>query len=79
VEDLGELHDLAVEKLERTGADLIVANIVGRSGTGFGSSIDEVVVIESSGRTLYSGTIHKELLSRLILDFIVDEIRGRPV
>ncbi len=76
VEDLGELHDLAVEKLERTGADLIVANIVGRSGTGFSSSTDDVVVIESSGKTVYSGTIHKELLSRLILDFIVGELRG---
>lgn len=67
---LDELRERAMEKLGSMGADMLVANIVGRSGTGFASSMDEVVVLAQGGEVLYSGVIHKEELARLIVDHV---------
>ena len=36
-------------KLERKGADLLVANEVGRSGTGFGSETNHAAILDASG------------------------------
>ncbi len=78
VNSLDELEVKAAEKLESTGADIMVANIVGRSGTGFSSSIDEVVILERGGRRLYRGTIHKEILARMIVDLVTGRIASPP-
>ncbi len=75
VEGLDELYDRALEKLKSYDADILVANIVGRPGTGFASSMDEVIVMDKSGSTIYSGSIHKELLARMIMDLIVERLR----
>ena len=78
VNSLDELEAKAAEKLEATGADIMVANIVGRSGTGFSSSIDEVVILERGGKRLYRGTIHKEILARMIVDLVTGKIASPP-
>lgn len=47
-----ETHDVEAtgrEKLRRKGADLIVANLVGRDGTGFGSDLNEAAIVSATG------------------------------
>ncbi|MCE4601801.1 MAG: bifunctional phosphopantothenoylcysteine decarboxylase/phosphopantothenate--cysteine ligase CoaBC [Desulfurococcales archaeon] len=78
VDSLDELEERAMEKQDSTGADIMVANIVGRAGTGFASSIDEVVVLGRGGERIYRGSIHKEILARMIVDLVTGRRPASP-
>ncbi len=62
-----ELVARASEKARRYGFHLVVANYVGRPGTGFASETNEVVVLRG-GRIVAKGRYLKRVLARLILD-----------
>ncbi|MGH7254724.1 MAG: phosphopantothenoylcysteine decarboxylase, partial [Nitrospirales bacterium] len=60
----------ATDKLVRKGLDLIVANDVGRDGTGFGADHNAAVLLDRHGRTTDVGTLPKRLLADRILDAV---------
>lgn len=58
-------------KLQRKGADLIVANDVADAAIGFDSNENEVLVIGSDGETTRFPKAAKSVIANLILDLIV--------
>jgi phosphopantothenoylcysteine decarboxylase/phosphopantothenate--cysteine ligase len=64
------LVEQARRKLESKRCDMIVANLVGRPGTGFDSDENEVVLVTHSGQTAPVGPAPK----REIADRILDEV-----
>ncbi|MEM1939406.1 MAG: bifunctional phosphopantothenoylcysteine decarboxylase/phosphopantothenate--cysteine ligase CoaBC [Acidilobaceae archaeon] len=66
--DEEKLYKAAVEKLVRYKANIVIANPVGFPGTGFEYETNRAIIAYSSGEYRNLGLIHKEILSRLILD-----------
>jgi phosphopantothenoylcysteine decarboxylase/phosphopantothenate--cysteine ligase len=64
------LIEQARRKLESKRCDMVVANLVGRPGTGFDSDENEVVLVTHSGETAPVGPAPK----REIADRILDEV-----
>jgi phosphopantothenoylcysteine decarboxylase/phosphopantothenate--cysteine ligase len=64
------------EKLRRKHLDLLVANLVGRAGTGFGSSTNDAAIIGSTGTVEPMRTWTKAELARAILDRARDALRS---
>lgn len=58
-------------KLERKGADLVVANEVGRAGTGFGSETNHAAIIDTSGDDVSLRHWTKSDLAEAVVDRIV--------
>ncbi len=65
----------AVEKAQTKGVDLIVGNDVIRSGSGFGSDTNEVVVITPNGVEDHWPLLHKAEVASRLWDRIV-QMRG---
>jgi phosphopantothenoylcysteine decarboxylase/phosphopantothenate--cysteine ligase len=64
------------EKLRRKHLDLLVANLVGRAGTGFGSSTNDAAIIGPTGTVEPMRTWTKAELARAILDRARDALRS---
>ena len=58
-------------KLERKGVDLVVANEVGRAGTGFGSETNHAAIIDTSGNDVPLRDWTKGELAHAVVDRIV--------
>jgi phosphopantothenoylcysteine decarboxylase/phosphopantothenate--cysteine ligase len=56
------------EKLRRKGADLLVANLVGRGGTGFGSDTNEAAILSATGDDIAMRTWTKRELATALCD-----------
>jgi phosphopantothenoylcysteine decarboxylase / phosphopantothenate---cysteine ligase len=65
------------EKLEAKRLDLIIANEVGRDGTGFGSDSDRAAILSSDGRDEPMRTWTKVELAAAICDRIAGSLGGR--
>lgn len=67
-----DLEKAALEKMEKYGASIVVANVVGREGVGFSSKdLMALLIWRSSDGRLHKdfiGKIDKEVLARTILD-----------
>ncbi len=74
VDDESELVERAYRKLKKYGFDYIVANYVGKPGTGFGYDTDEAVVLDSSGKILYKGYMLKREWARVVIDIIAKDM-----
>jgi phosphopantothenoylcysteine decarboxylase/phosphopantothenate--cysteine ligase len=61
-------------KLQRKGADLVVANEVGREGTGFGSATNHAAIIDAAGDDVGLREWTKDELATAILDRIVGRL-----
>jgi phosphopantothenoylcysteine decarboxylase/phosphopantothenate--cysteine ligase len=70
VESEEELVERAYKKLRKYGFDYIVANYVGKPGTGFGYDTDEAILIDSSGKILHKGYMLKREWARIIVDIV---------
>jgi phosphopantothenoylcysteine decarboxylase/phosphopantothenate--cysteine ligase len=68
------LIEKAYTKLLESGADLIVANDVGKKGTGFGSENNEVYIIDRQKNTLHLPVQSKGRIAAQILDLIEKNI-----
>jgi len=80
VDEESELVERAYRKLRRYGFDYIVANYVGKPGTGFGYDTDEAVVIDSGGKILYKGYMLKREWARVVVDIIAKAMgRNREI
>ena len=69
-----ETHDVEAEarrKLAGKGVDLLVANVVGREGTGFGSDTNEAAILAADGDDEPLRTMTKEHLAQAICDRLV--------
>ncbi len=55
-------------KLERKGLDLLVANLVGREGTGFGSETNEAAILAADGSDTPMRTWTKRELAAALCD-----------
>jgi len=66
-----DIEERAREKLERKGCDLIVGNIVGGAGGGFGADSNEVIILDRSGGRASAGPAPKADIATAILDAVV--------
>jgi phosphopantothenoylcysteine decarboxylase/phosphopantothenate--cysteine ligase len=76
-----ETHDVEAAgraKLERKRADLLVANLVGREGTGFGSDTNEAAILSAAGDDAPMQTWTKHELAAALCDRIVALLPTRP-
>ncbi|MGC8974694.1 MAG: bifunctional phosphopantothenoylcysteine decarboxylase/phosphopantothenate--cysteine ligase CoaBC [Thermoprotei archaeon] len=74
--EISKLTELALEKLEKRGFDIIVANDISRSDVGFAVDYNEVVLISRRGRRELVSKSLKEVVARRILDLIREELRS---
>ncbi len=70
-----ELIEKAIYKLHKYDFDLIMANFVGRPGTGFGYDTDDGVLINRNGKIIDRGLKLKREWARTILDETLKIIR----
>lgn len=73
--DPGRLAELALEKLEAKGADLIVANEVGTGYSGFGTRTNRAV-IAAAGGVVDVGLVTKDALANAVIDRVVELLEG---
>jgi len=66
-------------KLARKGADLVVANEVGREGTGFGSETNHAAIVSSDGDDVQLRDWTKPELAAAIVDRIEAAVGARPM
>ena len=74
--ETGDVEAAGTEKLRRKHLDLLVANVVGRAGTGFGSSTNDAVIIGPTGTVGPMRTWTKGELARAIVDRARDALRS---
>lgn len=72
--EVSRLAELALEKLEKRGFDVIVANDISRSDIGFTADYNEVLLISRRGRKEFVGRSLKEVVARKILDLVREEL-----
>ncbi len=65
--ETGDLLEEGRRKLKEKGVDLIVANDVGRKGSGFGSDFNRVLMIDGAGGVEDTGLLPKKEIARRIL------------
>jgi phosphopantothenoylcysteine decarboxylase / phosphopantothenate---cysteine ligase len=70
-EDPRRLAELAREKLEAKGADLIVANEVGAGDSGFGARTNRAVIVAAEGITDV-GLVTKDALAAALIDRVAE-------
>jgi phosphopantothenoylcysteine decarboxylase/phosphopantothenate--cysteine ligase len=68
--EVGSL-DVAIDKAQRKGVDLLVANDVARPGSGFGTDTNEVTIITPAGETESWDLMTKAEIGRRLVDEIV--------
>jgi phosphopantothenoylcysteine decarboxylase/phosphopantothenate--cysteine ligase len=72
-----ETHDVETggrDKLARKGLDLLVANLVGRAGTGFGTDTNEAAILAADGEDVELRRWTKAELAGELWDRIVDRL-----
>jgi phosphopantothenoylcysteine decarboxylase / phosphopantothenate---cysteine ligase len=73
-----ELSLKAMETLRASGADMVVANDVGRTDIGFASDFNEVVVLTKGGRSHSLPKASKDEIASEILDIVSGELDHHP-
>jgi phosphopantothenoylcysteine decarboxylase / phosphopantothenate---cysteine ligase len=68
----GDIVPPAWEKLQRKALDVIVANPVDRPNSGFGSDVNQAVILDSSQRQLVIPPCSKLELAHQVFDFVQD-------
>jgi phosphopantothenoylcysteine decarboxylase/phosphopantothenate--cysteine ligase len=74
-----DVEDAGREKLRSKRLDALVANAVGRDGTGFGSETNEATILVADGRDVPMHTWSKAALAAAVCDLIRRFLTGeRP-
>jgi phosphopantothenoylcysteine decarboxylase/phosphopantothenate--cysteine ligase len=72
------LVDRAFEKLRECNADFIVANAVGKRGSGIGSDNNEVFIVDGKKKVVHLPLQSKEMIAQKILELVAAQIsRGK--
>jgi phosphopantothenoylcysteine decarboxylase / phosphopantothenate---cysteine ligase len=66
------------DKLRRKHLDLLIANLVGREGTGFGSATNEAAILDAGGDDVELRTWTKVALAEAICDRLARALDARP-
>ncbi len=66
--ETADVEEAGREKLHRKGADLVVANLVGREGTGFGSDTNEAAILSAAGDDVPMRAWTKRELATVVCD-----------
>ena len=74
--ETNSVEENAREKLQRKGADLIVANDVADTSIGFDADQNEVVVIGRDGSVTRIERASKMVIANRLLDLVVERLRG---
>jgi phosphopantothenoylcysteine decarboxylase / phosphopantothenate---cysteine ligase len=74
--ETGDVEAAGADKLRRKYLDLLVANVVGRAGTGFGSSTNDAAIIGPTGTVGPMRTWTKRELAGAILDRAAEALRS---
>jgi phosphopantothenoylcysteine decarboxylase / phosphopantothenate---cysteine ligase len=74
--ETGDAEAAGTEKLRRKHLDLLVANVVGRDGTGFGAPTNDAAIIGPTGTVAPMRTWTKDELARAIVDRARDALRS---
>ncbi|MDP9197515.1 MAG: bifunctional phosphopantothenoylcysteine decarboxylase/phosphopantothenate--cysteine ligase CoaBC [Thermoproteota archaeon] len=69
------LVDRAYKKLKQCDADFIVANDLGRTGCGFGSDNNEVLIIDKKKMVLHLPLQKKENIAAKLVDIVIDKYK----
>ncbi len=77
VKDRNELIAKAIEKMERYGFDITVANNVARKDIGFASKFNEVIIIMKDGKIIDVPKTTKVEVARIILDQVVKLLKRK--
>ncbi|SHE72988.1 phosphopantothenoylcysteine decarboxylase / phosphopantothenate--cysteine ligase [Atopostipes suicloacalis DSM 15692] len=72
--ETNQLEDYALKKLAEKNLDLIVANEVGKEGTGFDSDDNQVVIFTKEHQRLDIPKTSKTEIARRILDKVIEEL-----
>jgi phosphopantothenoylcysteine decarboxylase / phosphopantothenate---cysteine ligase len=75
--ETAEVEQAGRDKLVRKGVDLLVANRVGRDGTGFGSETNDATILDPAGVVEAMRTWTKPELAAAILDRVVAILADR--
>ena len=75
--ETGDVERAGREKLRRKGADLLVANLVGRDGTGFGSDTNEAAILSATGDDVAMRTWTKRELASAMCDRLAALLASR--
>lgn len=73
VDTYDELIKAALSKLDDYGADVCVANIVGRKGVGFSEPYIDACIVKKDGSVCY-GIVRKEFIARVTVDYIASTL-----
>jgi len=73
--DPAKLTARALETLRTSGAEIVVANDIGKAGIGFGSDFNEVLVLTRDGKARTLTRASKKEIAAKILDILGEEIR----
>lgn len=71
------LKDRAIQKLQESRADFVVANDVGRVSLAAGSDKNEVVVIDRRKNMTHIGLDHKSVIAKKILQIVIKTSIGK--
>lgn len=72
-----DLDENASEKLKKKNLDMVVGNLVGKPGTGFGAETNQVTFYYREGEAETLPVMPKEAVAHLLLDRIVQRIWGK--
>lgn len=72
--ETNQLEDYALKKLAEKNLDLIVANEVGKEGTGFDSDDNQVVIFTKEHQRLDIPKTSKTEIARRLLDKVIEEL-----
>lgn len=72
--ETNQLEDYALKKLAEKNLDLIVANEVGKEGTGFDSDDNQVIIFTKEHQRLDIPKTSKTEIARRILDKVIEEL-----
>ena len=71
------LVDKAYNKLKECGADLVVANDVGRKGSKIGSDRNEVFIVDKKKRVVHVPLDSKAAVAKKILELVSESVNGK--
>ena len=71
------LVDKAYKKLQECNADLVVANDLGRKGSGAGSDKNEVFIVDRKKKVVHLPLDSKAVIARKLLELIAESANGK--
>tara|TARA_Y100000310_G_scaffold343842_1_gene453431 strand:- start:2721 stop:3953 length:1233 start_codon:yes stop_codon:yes gene_type:complete len=69
-----DLIDSAYNILQKANADLVVANDISKSNSGFDSDLNEVIIVDKNKKTIHQPLQNKKIIADSILDEVIKRL-----